>query len=52
MTSIKKGEVSYSETKRCLRVCIEKIACVYYMKLSVVAYKFLPSQYHCHQIDF
>ena len=29
----------YSKAKRCLRICIEKVACRYYMQLSLVAYK-------------
>ena len=45
MTLFQKHEVSYSETKRCLRVCVEKIACRYNMQVSVVRYKLLPSQY-------
>ena len=31
MTLFQKYNVSYSETKRCLRVYIENIACRYYM---------------------
>ena len=52
MILFQKHEVSYSETKRCLRVCIEKIASRCYMYLSVATYKLLPSQCHCHQTNF
>ena len=39
MTLFQKYEVFYSKTKRCLRICIKKVACRYYMQLSPVAYK-------------
>ena len=39
LTLFQKYEVRYSETKRCLRVCIEKTGC-------------RPSKYHCYQTDF
>ena len=38
MTLFQKYKVFYSKTKR-LRICIEKVACRYYMQLSLVAYK-------------
>ena len=47
-----KYDVSYSEVRRYFKVCIEKTACRYYTKLSLVAYNLLPSEYHCHQVDF
>ena len=37
MALFEKCGVFYSETKCCLTFCVEKIACRYYMKLSVVA---------------
>ena len=35
--------------KRCLRFRIEKIACMYHTKLTVVAYKLPPIQFNYHE---